>query len=118
MAPEALGAIVRYARLTTMSLTYLTNSKAYWDAGKGEIVLCDSVDISIAVAQRSISMSNHCVSQQVKELAEKARAGKLKPNEFQGGTFQAGILAVGRGNQLVEQLLEMTGSRKPGLLQK
>lgn len=24
----------------------------------------------------------------VKELAEKARAGKLKPNEFQGGTFR------------------------------
>lgn len=25
---------------------------------------------------------------QVKELAEKARAGKLKPDEFQGGTFR------------------------------
>lgn len=24
----------------------------------------------------------------MKELAEKARAGKLKPNEFQGGTFR------------------------------
>lgn len=24
----------------------------------------------------------------VKELAEKARTGKLKPNEFQGGTFR------------------------------
>lgn len=28
----------------------------------------------------------------VKELAEKARAGKLKPNEFQGGTFRCFIL--------------------------
>jgi hypothetical protein len=25
---------------------------------------------------------------QVKQLAEKARAGKLAPNEFQGGTFR------------------------------
>jgi pyruvate/2-oxoglutarate dehydrogenase complex dihydrolipoamide acyltransferase (E2) component len=26
---------------------------------------------------------------QVKSLAERARAGKLKPNEFQGGTFRS-----------------------------
>lgn len=30
---------------------------------------------------------------QVKQLAEKARAGKLAPNEFQGGTFRQGTYA-------------------------
>lgn len=32
-------------------------------------------------------ISSTCV-QKIKELAGKARAGKLKPNEFQGGTFR------------------------------
>lgn len=27
---------------------------AYWDAEKGEVVLCDSVDISIAVATEKV----------------------------------------------------------------
>jgi hypothetical protein len=30
---------------------------------------------------------------QVKQLAEKARAGKLAPNEFQGGTFRQATCA-------------------------
>lgn len=29
-----------------------------------------------------------CFSLQVKELAEKARAGKLAPHQYQGGTFR------------------------------
>jgi pyruvate dehydrogenase E2 component (dihydrolipoamide acetyltransferase) len=31
---------------------------------------------------------------QVKSLAERARAGKLKPNEFQGGTFSISNLGM------------------------
>jgi pyruvate/2-oxoglutarate dehydrogenase complex dihydrolipoamide acyltransferase (E2) component len=34
--------------------------------------------------QKTIS----AISSEVKQLAEKARAGKLAPNEFQGGTFR------------------------------
>ncbi|PIN19362.1 Dihydrolipoamide acetyltransferase [Handroanthus impetiginosus] len=130
------------------ALRNVPEANAYWDAGKGEIVLCDSVDISIAVAtekglmtpivrnadQKSIS----AISLEVKELAEKARAGKLKPNEFQGGTFsisnlgmfpvdrfcaiinppQAGILAVGRGNQVVEPVIGDDGIEKPAVVTK
>ncbi|CAA0814417.1 Dihydrolipoyllysine-residue acetyltransferase component 1 of pyruvate dehydrogenase complex-mitochondrial [Striga hermonthica] len=122
-------------KAVAIALRNVPEANAYWDSNKGEMVLCDSVDISIAVAtekglmtpivrnadQKSISS----ISSEVKELAEKARAGKLKPHEFQGGTFsisnlgmfpidqfcaiinppQAGILAVGRGNQIVEPVI-------------
>ncbi|KAJ0101189.1 hypothetical protein Patl1_05969 [Pistacia atlantica] len=121
---------------------------AYWDVKIGEIVLCDAVDISIAVAtekglmtpiirnadQKTIS----AISSEVKELASKARAGKLAPNEFQGGTFsisnlgmfpvdhfcaiinppQAGILAVGRGNKVVEPVIGSDGTQKPAVVTK
>ncbi|KAE8038728.1 hypothetical protein FH972_011206 [Carpinus fangiana] len=74
----------------------------------------------------------------VKELAEKARAGKLLPNEFQGGTFsisnlgmfpvdnfcaiinppQAGILAVGRGNKVIEPVIGSDGVERPAVVTK
>ncbi|KAL6552759.1 Pyruvate dehydrogenase complex component E2 1 [Orobanche hederae] len=135
-------------KAVAMALRNIPEANAYWDASKGEMVLCDSVDISIAVAtdkglmtpivrnadQKSISS----ISLEVKELAEKARAGKLKPQEFQGGTFsisnlgmypvdhfcaiinppQAGILAVGRGNQLVEPVIGDDGIEKPQVVTK
>lgn len=135
-------------KVVAMALKNIPEANAYWDAEKGEVVLCDAVDISIAVAtekglmtpiirnadQKSIS----AISLEIKELAEKARAGKLKPNEFQGGTFsisnlgmfpvdhfcaiinppQAGILAVGRGNQVVEPVLGTDGIEKPGIVTK
>ncbi|GER51233.1 dihydrolipoyllysine-residue acetyltransferase component 1 of pyruvate dehydrogenase complex [Striga asiatica] len=127
-------------KAVAIALRNVPEANAYWDSSKGEMVLCDSVDISIAVAtekglmtpivrnadQKSISS----ISSEVKELAEKARAGKLKPHEFQGGTFsisnlgmfpvdqfcaiinppQAGILAVGRGNQIVEPVIGDDGT--------
>ncbi|XP_013603265.1 PREDICTED: dihydrolipoyllysine-residue acetyltransferase component 1 of pyruvate dehydrogenase complex, mitochondrial-like isoform X1 [Brassica oleracea var. oleracea] len=114
-----------------------------------EKLLCwRDVDISIAVAtekglmtpiirnadQKSIS----AISLEVKELAQKARSGKLAPHEFQGGTFsisnlgmypvdqfcaiinppQAGILAVGRGNKVVEALIGADGVEKPSVVTK
>lgn len=135
-------------KAVAIALRNVPEANGYWDAAKDEIILSDSVDISIAVAtekglmtpiirnadQKSISS----ISLEVKELAEKARAGKLKPNEFQGGTFsisnlgmfpvdhfcaiinppQAGILAVGRGNQVVEPVVGNDGVEKPGVVTK
>ncbi|KAI5648508.1 hypothetical protein M9H77_34513 [Catharanthus roseus] len=135
-------------KVVAMALRNVPEANAYWDVKKGEVVLCDAVDISIAVAtekglmtpiirnadQKSIS----AISLEVRELAEKARAGKLKPNEFQGGTFsisnlgmypvdhfcaiinppQAGILAVGRGNLVVEPVVGPDGIEKPGVVTK
>ncbi|GAA0142922.1 acetyltransferase [Lithospermum erythrorhizon] len=135
-------------KVVAAALKSVPEANAYWDAEKGESVLCDSVDISIAVAtekglmtpiirnadQKSISS----ISSEVKELAEKARTGKLKPQEFQGGTFsisnlgmfpvdrfcaiinppQAGILAVGRGNQVVEPVAGADGVEKAAVVTK
>ncbi|KAK2969472.1 hypothetical protein RJ640_022186 [Escallonia rubra] len=116
-------------KAVAIALRNVPEANAYWNAEKGEVVLCDSVDISIAVAtekglmtpivknadQKSISR----ISSEVKELAEKARAGKLTPTEFQGGTFRfGGILAVGRGNQVVVPVAGSDGIEKPAVVTK
>lgn len=135
-------------KAVAIALRNVPEANACWDAEKSEVVLCNSVDISIAVAtekglmtpivrnadQKSISS----ISSEVKKLAEKARAGKLTPNEFQGGTFsisnlgmfpvdqfcaiinppQGGILAVGRGNQVVEPVVGADGIEKPAVFTK
>ncbi|KAJ0245610.1 Dihydrolipoyllysine-residue acetyltransferase component 1 of pyruvate dehydrogenase complex [Hirschfeldia incana] len=135
-------------KAVAVALRNVRQANAFWDAEKGEIVLCKDVDISIAVAtekglmtpiirnadQKSIS----AISLEVKELAQKARSGKLAPHEFQGGTFsisnlgmypvdqfcaiinppQAGILAVGRGNKVVETILGLDGIEKPSVVTK
>ncbi|KAK4359704.1 hypothetical protein RND71_021933 [Anisodus tanguticus] len=135
-------------KVVATALRNVPEANAYWDDGKGEVVLCDYVDISVAVAtekglmtpiirnadQKSLSS----ISAEMKELAGKARAGKLKPNEFQGGTFsisnlgmfpvdrfcaiinppQAGIIAVGRGNKVVEPVVGADGIEKPAVVNK
>ncbi|XWS75253.1 hypothetical protein CRYUN_Cryun01aG0069900 [Craigia yunnanensis] len=135
-------------KAVAIALKNVPEANAYWDVEKGEIISCDSVDISIAVAtekglmtpivrnadQKSISL----ISSEVKQLAEKARAGKLLPNEFQGGTFsisnlgmfpvdhfcaiinppQAGILAVGRGNKFVEPVVGSDEVERPAVVTK
>ncbi|KAJ6727355.1 DIHYDROLIPOAMIDE ACETYL/SUCCINYL-TRANSFERASE-RELATED [Salix purpurea] len=135
-------------KAVAIALRNVPLANAYWNVENGEIILWDSVDISIAVAtekglmtpiirnadQKSIS----AISSEVKHLAEKARVGKLTPNEFQGGTFsisnlgmypvdqfaaiinppQAGILAVGRGNKVVEPLLGSDGIERPAVVNK
>nr|XP_043614968.1 dihydrolipoyllysine-residue acetyltransferase component 1 of pyruvate dehydrogenase complex, mitochondrial isoform X2 [Erigeron canadensis] len=135
-------------KTVAMALSNVPKANAFWDDKKGEIVLCDSVDISIAVATEKglmtpiVRNADHksisAISIEIKELAEKARAGKLTPNEFQGGTFsisnlgmfpvdqfcaiinppQSGILAVGRGNQVVEPVFDNDGVEKPGVVTK
>jgi pyruvate dehydrogenase E2 component (dihydrolipoamide acetyltransferase) len=118
-------------KAAAMALSEVPEANAFWDDKVGDRVNNKSIDISIAVAtdkglitpivknadQKSLST----ISAEVKSLAEKARQGKLKPHEFQGGTFsisnlgmfqvdhfcaiinppQACILAVGRGVQKV-----------------
>ncbi|KAJ4979251.1 hypothetical protein NE237_010031 [Protea cynaroides] len=135
-------------KAVAVALRNVPGANAYWDTEKEEVILCDSIDISIAVAtekglmtpivrnadQKTIS----AISLEVKELAEKARAGKLAPHEFQGGTFsisnlgmfpvdqfcaiinppQAGILAVGRGNKVVEPVVDGDGKEKPAIVNK
>ena len=93
------------------------------------IVLYDDVDISVAVSipdglitpivRRADQKGLAAISNEMKDLAARAKTGKLKPEEFQGGGFsisnmgmfgvssfaaiinppQAGILAVSAGQQ-------------------
>lgn len=135
-------------KVVAIALRNVPEANGYWNTDKGDVTLCDSIDISIAVAtekglmtpiirnadQKSISS----ISFEVKELAEKARLGKLSPNEFQGGSFsisnlgmfpvdrfcaiinppQACILAVGRGNKVVEPVVGSNGLDEPAVVTK
>jgi pyruvate dehydrogenase E2 component (dihydrolipoamide acetyltransferase) len=94
-----------------------------------ELIQYNRVDISVAVAlegglitpiiRNAAEKRLSTISEEMKDLAERARAGKLKPEEFQGGTAslsnlgmygikqfeavinppQGMILAVGAGEQ-------------------
>src|SRR5437660_1363184 len=114
-------------RAAALALRQVPAANASWS--DEAILLWDTVDIAVAVAlddglitpiikgadQKGLAQ----IARESKDLAERARAGKLKLEEFQGGTFsisnlgmygirefsavinppQGGILAVGLGEQ-------------------
>src|SRR3989440_2666479 len=114
-------------RAAALALRQVPAANASWS--DEAILLWERVDIAVAVAlddglitpiikgadQKGLAQ----IAQESKDLAERARAGKLKLEEFQGGTFsisnlgmygirefaavinppQGGILAVGLGGQ-------------------
>ena len=114
-------------RAAALALRQVPAANASWS--DEAILLWERVDIAVAVAlddglitpivksadQKGLAQ----IAQEVKDLADRARAGKLKLEEFQGGTFsisnlgmygirefaavinppQGGILAVGTGEQ-------------------
>ncbi len=114
-------------KAVAMALKKVPAANASW-ADEG-ILLYDHADISVAVATPSglitpivkaaESKGLETISAEMKDLAGRAREGKLKPEEFQGGTFsisnlgmfgvrefaaiinppQGCILAVGAGEQ-------------------
>ncbi|XP_076640065.1 dihydrolipoyllysine-residue acetyltransferase component of pyruvate dehydrogenase complex isoform X2 [Colletes latitarsis] len=103
---------------------------------KGQILRMSKVDISVAVATEnglftpivfdSTAKSLTDISKNIRELAEKAKSGRLQPDEFQGGTFtisnlgmfgikqfsaiinppQTAILAVGGGQKELDAALQ------------
>lgn len=91
-------------RAVALALKAVPEANAQWNAQQGEIKLVDSVDISIAVATdaglitpivaNANTKSLTQISAEVKELAGRARANKLKPNEFQGGSFSISNLGM------------------------
>ncbi|CAI5484254.1 unnamed protein product [Closterium sp. Yama58-4] len=118
-------------KAVAMALARVSDANVHWDGKAGRVVSNSSVDVSIAVATHkglitpilkdADKKSLGAISKEVKQLAERARAGKLQPHEFQGGTFsisnlgmyavdrfsaiinppQAGILAVGRADKVL-----------------
>ncbi|XP_020673289.1 dihydrolipoyllysine-residue acetyltransferase component 1 of pyruvate dehydrogenase complex, mitochondrial [Dendrobium catenatum] len=135
-------------KAVALALRNVPEANAYWSDEKGETTISRSIDISIAVATEKGLMTPiirnadektlSTISSEVKELAERARNGKLKPEQFQGGTFsisnlgmfpvdhfcaiinppQACILAVGRGNKVVEPIKDIDGIEKPVVVTK
>lgn len=91
-------------RAAALALKAVPEANAQWDAKQEEIRLVDNVDISVAVATDSglitpiVTQANtkslSQISTEVKELASRARANKLKPNEFQGGSFSISNLGM------------------------
>ncbi|MGI4851262.1 MAG: pyruvate dehydrogenase complex dihydrolipoamide acetyltransferase [Janthinobacterium lividum] len=85
-----------------MSLRKVPEANAAW--GEDHIKLFDRADVSIAVASESglitpiiraaDQKSLGQIAIESKELIAKARAGKLKPQEFQGGTFSLSNLGM------------------------
>lgn len=114
-------------KAAALALRDIPEANAQW--GGQYIRYFDHADISIAVAiegglitpivKKADLKSVTRISSDVKELAERAKAGKLKPDEYQGGSFsisnlgmygirqfeaivnppQACILAVGAGTE-------------------
>ncbi len=91
-------------RAAALALKAVPEANAQWDPKQEEIKLVDSVDISVAVATDSglitpiVAQANtkslSQISTEVKELAGRARENKLKPNEFQGGSFSISNLGM------------------------
>jgi pyruvate dehydrogenase E2 component (dihydrolipoamide acetyltransferase) len=114
-------------KAAAVNLRRFPNVNASWT--DGAILQYHDVDISVAVAipdglitpiiRKADQKGLAAISNEMKDLAERAKAGKLKPEEFQGGGFsisnmgmygvkdfaaiinppQAGILAVSAGGQ-------------------
>ncbi|DBB13540.1 hypothetical protein WJX82_011033 [Trebouxia sp. C0006] len=91
-------------RAAALALKAVPEANARWDVQQEEVKLVDSIDISIAVATDSglitpiVAQANSKsltqISTEVKELAGRARDNKLKPNEFQGGSFSISNLGM------------------------
>lgn len=91
-------------RAVALALKAVPEANAQWDTKQEEIKLVDSVDISVAVATdaglitpivaQANTKSLTQISAEVKDLAGRARANKLKPNEFQGGSFSISNLGM------------------------
>jgi pyruvate dehydrogenase E2 component (dihydrolipoamide acetyltransferase) len=82
-------------KATALALMEIPDANASWsDQG---VVLYDSADISVAVAipgglitpiiKSAEKKGLAVISKEMKDLAQRAKENKLKPEEFQGGTF-------------------------------
>ncbi|MDO9002616.1 MAG: 2-oxo acid dehydrogenase subunit E2 [Aquabacterium sp.] len=113
------------------ALRDVPEANCYYDGKSDTIVPNATVDVSVAVATEgglitpivkgADTLGLLAINERVKDLAGRARANKLKPDEFQGGSFtisnlgmfgidefsavinppQACILAVGKGEKKV-----------------
>jgi pyruvate dehydrogenase E2 component (dihydrolipoamide acetyltransferase) len=91
-------------RAAALALRDVPTANAFWDEARGAAVQQPSVDVCVAVAtdgglitpivKAADTKSLLQISQEVKDLAARARANKLKPEEFMGGTFSISNLGM------------------------
>lgn len=91
-------------KAAALALRDMPQVNGKWDAKLQQAVPSDKVDISVAVATPSglitpILFNAHQrglleINQTVKDLATRARDNKLKPEEFQGGSFSISNLGM------------------------
>jgi pyruvate dehydrogenase E2 component (dihydrolipoamide acetyltransferase) len=119
-------------RAVALALEQVPSANAFWSEEHGKPVQAEAVDVAVAVATKDglftpiVKNANKKslteISTDVKTLAAKARENKLKPEEFQGGSFsvsnlgmfgvdsfsaiinppQGGIMAVGGGRKVAK----------------
>ena len=91
-------------RAAALALERVPRANAAWDAGAGAVVPNAAVDVAVAVAtdgglitpivRGANAKSVYEIQAEVKDLAARARANKLKPEEFQGGSFSISNLGM------------------------
>jgi pyruvate dehydrogenase E2 component (dihydrolipoamide acetyltransferase) len=89
-------------KATAMALKKVPEANSSWS--DEAILIYNNVDISMAVAidgglitpiiKNADQKSIQAISKEAKQLAKKAREGKLVPEEFQGGTFSISNLGM------------------------
>ena len=89
-------------KATAMALKKVPEANSSWN--DEAILIYNNVDISMAVAidgglitpiiKNADQKSIQAISKESKQLAKKAREGKLAPEEFQGGTFSISNLGM------------------------
>ena len=89
-------------KAVALALKKVPQANAAWT--DNEILMYDNADVSVAVATPTglitpiIKEAEHkglpAISVEMKELAKRARDGKLAPHEFQGGTFSVSNLGM------------------------
>lgn len=91
-------------KAAALALAQVPAANALWDAATEAPVAAPGVDISIAVATEgglitpivrgADAKSLTAIASEVRELAGRARANRLKPEEFQGGSFSISNLGM------------------------
>ena len=99
------------------------NSSWREEGGQTAIRQHNTVDVSVAVATpiglmtpivRGVeAIGLQSISSQVKDLAKRARDGKLKPEEYQGGTFTISNIGM---NSAVERFTSIINPPQAGIL--
>eukprot|EP00890_Picochlorum_soloecismus_P005574 jgi/Picsp_1/6017/NSC_03371-R1_pyruvate dehydrogenase component x len=91
-------------RAAALALEEVPAANAMWDSQEGRPSHSTAIDISVAVATKNglftpiVTDANKKslieISKTVKSLAQKAKENKLKPEEFQGGSFSVSNLGM------------------------